>query len=201
MHCPTVVIEFLPPGFSFRAIGTGFSSFNNASKVSGLAVIVLLTYNGCTYTVARHHLPIDTVCVLDIIYKPSMHPWFVWLYWINPLSYALEGLMASELAGRVFPCEGVNLIPSGPAYAGMPASCSGVPGSIGAIVNGSDYLGYLNFSRSHIWRNFGIIWVWWFLFVLISKSSDSHLWSATCSPLTTRLHSGFHHDVHRFIDS
>jgi ATP-binding cassette subfamily G (WHITE) protein 2 (SNQ2) len=60
----------------FRAIGSGFPSFNGASKVSGLAVSVFVTYAG--YLIA----------------KPSMHrerhvygwwraqtAWFVWLYW------------------------------------------------------------------------------------------------------------------------
>jgi hypothetical protein len=49
-------------------IGTGFSTFNNASKVSGLALVALLTYSGCesrrslvtwnadrTFTPIRYH--------------------------------------------------------------------------------------------------------------------------------------------------
>jgi ATP-binding cassette subfamily G (WHITE) protein 2 (SNQ2) len=109
--------------------------------------------------------------LLDIIKKPSMHPWFVWIYWIDPLAYAVEAMMATELHDRVFPCEGYDIIPFGPEYAGLPSSCSGVPGSIGNSVNGSAYLKYLTFDHSHVWRNFGILWVWWFLFVAISKHS------------------------------
>jgi ATP-binding cassette subfamily G (WHITE) protein 2 (SNQ2) len=51
----------------FRAIAAGFRTFNDASKVSGLALSVTVTYAGF------------------LVYKPQMHPWFVWLYWINPL--------------------------------------------------------------------------------------------------------------------
>lgn len=33
-------------------IGTSFSTFNNASKVGGLTIMVLFTYSGCEYTLA-----------------------------------------------------------------------------------------------------------------------------------------------------
>jgi ABC-type multidrug transport system permease subunit len=32
--------------------------------------------------------------------KPDMHPWFVWIYWINPLSYGFESLMGNEFHDR-----------------------------------------------------------------------------------------------------
>ncbi|KAJ9095227.1 hypothetical protein QFC20_006704 [Naganishia adeliensis] len=131
----------------FRMIGTAFSTFNNASKVSGLAVVVLFTYSGY------------------IVQKPVMKPWFSWIMWIDPLYYAVEGMLATELRGREFSCEGPNLIPTGPGYAGGPASCAGVGGSIGTSVNGSDYLKFLRFSATTAWRNFGVIWAFWFLFV------------------------------------
>lgn len=99
-----------------------------------------------------------------------MHPWFEWLIYIDPLFYAVEAMMANELEGRNFACQGYNLVPFGPEYAGRPAGCSGVPGSIGATVEGTNYLSYLSFKHKHIWRNFGVIWAYWFLFVLISTS-------------------------------
>lgn len=51
----------------FRMVGAAFPSFDAASKVSGFAVSAYVTYVG--YEIA----------------KPQMHPWFVWIYWINPL--------------------------------------------------------------------------------------------------------------------
>ena len=57
----------------FRLCGAAFPSFDAASKVSGFAIAAIATYTGY------------------MIPKPSMHPWFVWIYWINPLgknSYA-----------------------------------------------------------------------------------------------------------------
>lgn len=105
----------------------------------------------------------------DIVQKPFMKPWFSWLMWIDPLYYAVEGMLGTELKGRDFPCEGPNIIPSGPGYVGGPASCAGVGGAVGTSVNGSDYLKFLRFSATTAWRNFGVIWAFWFLFTAGSK--------------------------------
>lgn len=51
-----------------------------------------------------------------VISKPQMHPWFIWIFWINPLAYAFEALMGNEFAGDVLPCVANNLVPSGPEY-------------------------------------------------------------------------------------
>lgn len=51
----------------FRLCGAAFPNFDAASKVSGFAVAAIATYAGY------------------MIPKPQMHPWFVWIYWINPL--------------------------------------------------------------------------------------------------------------------
>jgi ATP-binding cassette subfamily G (WHITE) protein 2 (SNQ2) len=98
-----------------------------------------------------------------------MKPWLSFLRFVDPLQYAIEAMMGNELGGRSFPCEGPNLIPNGPGYNGGPASCAGVRGSVGTSVNGTDYLRALSFSPSHVWRNFGVIWAFWALFVVASE--------------------------------
>lgn len=133
----------------FRLIGAAFPTFDAASKVSGFAVSAFLTYLGY------------------MIRKPEMHPWFVWIYWINPLSFAFESLMANEFHGQVIPCAANNLVPSGPGYEDNGfAACTGVGGaSPGAsFVTGDQYLSSLSYSHSHLWRNLGILWAWWVLF-------------------------------------
>ncbi|KAK6379538.1 hypothetical protein LTS17_006456 [Exophiala oligosperma] len=137
----------------FRAIGAAFSTFDAASKASGFVIMVTVMYAG--YLIA----------------KPEMHPWFEWIFWINPLSYAFEAIMGNELHNRLLPCVGTNLVPNGPNYTDPQfQSCTGVGGAIsGAVsVTGDAYLGSLSYSHSHIWRNFGIIWTWWLLFVAIT---------------------------------
>ncbi|KAI1628311.1 ABC-2 type transporter-domain-containing protein [Exophiala viscosa] len=123
----------------FRLVGAAFSSFDAASKVSGFAVTALVTYIG-------YQIP-----------KPEMHPWFVWIYWINPMSYGFESLAANEFHDRHIPCFGKYLIPSGQGYDDTYAACAGVRGAeAGAnFVTGDQYLSSLSYSNSHLWRNFG----------------------------------------------
>jgi len=136
-----------------RAIGSLFKTFDGASKVVGLLMMAYFTYNGY------------------MILKPQMHPWFVWIFWINPLSYAFDALLSNEIHGSIVPCVGVNLIPNGPGYTD-PAhqSCAGTAGAYpgATFVLGDNYLKALSYSYDHIWRNFGIVWAWWAFFVAIT---------------------------------
>lgn len=142
----------------FRAIGAAFSTFDGASKVSGFIISATVIYTGF------------------LIPKPDMHPWFVWVYWINPLAYAFDALLSNEFKGKVIPCVGPNLVPSGPGFsADDPAACAGVGGARPGVpyVTGEDYLESLSYGQSHIWRNFGIIWAWWVLFVAVTVVATS----------------------------
>ena len=134
----------------FRLCGAAFPNFDAASKVSGFSVAAIATYAGY------------------MIPKPEMHPWFVWIYWINPLAYAFESLLANELHGTTIPCVGNNIVPLGPGYTDSTyAACTGVRGaSRGATsLKGDQYLQSLSYSESHKWRNMGVLWAWWALFV------------------------------------
>ncbi|KAL6702825.1 hypothetical protein ACN47E_000911 [Coniothyrium glycines] len=134
-----------------RTIGAGFPSFNSASKISGFAITATIVYMG-------YEIP-----------KPAMHPWFVWIYWINPLAYGFESLMANEYQGVDIPCAFDNLIPNYLPQYQNPASqaCAGISGARpGAVqVSGEDYLDSLSYSPSNIWRNVGILFAWWAFFV------------------------------------
>lgn len=135
----------------FRMIGAAFPDFDNASKVSGFSITALILYIG-------YQIP-----------KPAMHPWFVWIYWIDPMAYGFEALLSNEFKDTIIPCAYNNLIPNYlPQYLD-PAhqSCAGVAGAPpGAIsIRGEDYLAGLSYSPSHIWRNVGILFAWWVFFV------------------------------------
>lgn len=137
----------------FRMIGSAFSTFDAASKVSGFAIAAVVIYAGY------------------LIPKPSMHPWFVWIYWINPLAYAFESLMANEFSGRIIPCVNNNLVPNGATYTDAAyQACAGVGGATfgTTYVTGENYLASLAYSHSHVWRNVGVLFCWWILFVLIT---------------------------------
>ncbi|KAI2788007.1 ABC multidrug transporter atrF [Penicillium oxalicum] len=134
----------------FRAVGALFKTFDGASKVSGFLIAALIMYTGY------------------MIQKPQMHPWFEWIFWIDPLAYGFEALLSNEFHGKHIDCVGVNLIPQGPGYQNSAhQSCAGVGGALqgNTFVTGDQYLASLSYSHSHLWRNFGINWAWWALFV------------------------------------
>ncbi|KAF4872164.1 Protein SNQ2 [Colletotrichum siamense] len=147
----------------FRSIGASFSTFDGASKASGFIVSATIMY--CGY----------------MIQKGQMHPWFVWLFWINPLAYAFDSLMSTEFYGQLLPCVGNNLVPNGPGYTDANhQSCAGVPGATQGQTSfmGDQYLSALSYSHSHVWRNFGIVWAWWVLFIALTVIFTSRWRSA-----------------------
>jgi hypothetical protein len=101
-----------------------------------------------------------------------MHPWFVWIYWINPLSYGFESLMANEFKGTIIPCAYNNLVPNYlPQYLDPShQACAGVAGARpgATFVTGEDYLASLSYSPSNIWRNVGILFAWWAFFIAMT---------------------------------
>ncbi|CAG7560608.1 unnamed protein product [Fusarium equiseti] len=135
----------------YRFVGAAFPTFDAATKVSGLATATLFVYMGY------------------MIVKPEMHPWFSWIFWLNPMAYAFDALLSNEFHGQTIPCVGPYLVPNGPGYMDGQGgqACAGVGGALpGATsVTGEQYLNHMSFGRSHIWRNFGIICAWWILFV------------------------------------
>ncbi|KAF5697499.1 ATPase, partial [Fusarium mundagurra] len=137
----------------FRAIGAAFTNFDAASKASGFTITFTVVYSGY------------------LIQKPAMHDWFVWLFWINPIAYGFDSLLSNEFHGKIIPCVGHSLVPSGPGFNDSNhQACAGVGGAkVGQnFVTGEDYLSSLSYAKSHMWRNVGIIWAWWVLFVAVT---------------------------------
>lgn len=99
-----------------------------------------------------------------------MHPWLKWLIWINPVQYAFEALMANEFSGLQIQCEPPYVVPNGPSAIPTHQSCAiqgSTPDSL--IVDGSKYIKTAyTYSRSHLWRNFGIITGWFLFFVFLT---------------------------------
>ncbi|KAI5362170.1 Putative ABC transporter-like, ATP-binding domain, ABC-2 type transporter, ABC-transporter [Septoria linicola] len=120
----------------FRAVGAGFPTFDAATKISGLSFVALFMYMGY------------------MIIKPEMHPWFVWIYWINPMAYSYEALIGNEFHDTIIPCAGPNLIPNGPGYGDGGKACVGVTGArLGAdSLTGDEYLAGLPYNHNHISR-------------------------------------------------
>jgi ATP-binding cassette subfamily G (WHITE) protein 2 (SNQ2) len=92
------------------------------------------------------------------------------LRWINPIQYGFEGLLANEFAGLSIQCVPPFIVPQIPGAQEQYQSCAlqgNTPGSL--TVQGSDYIQVaFQYSRSHLWRNFGIICAFFIFFVALT---------------------------------
>lgn len=99
-----------------------------------------------------------------------MHPWLKWLIWINPVQYAFEGIMANEFYNLDIQCVPPSIVPDGPGAQSGHQTCA-IQGSTPdqLTVQGADYIKTAyTYSRSHLWRNFGIIIAWFVFFVVLT---------------------------------
>ncbi|KAH8684346.1 putative ABC multidrug transporter [Tricladium varicosporioides] len=136
----------------FRFIAAINKHEATAMSIVGVLILPLVMYTGY------------------VIPTTSMHPWFKWITYINPLSYAFEALMANEFHAREVPCS--NLIPIGPWYQNISSTnqvcpvTGSVPGS--TFVSGDRYIAAsFDYYHSHLWRNFAIL-VAFFVFFLVA---------------------------------
>ncbi|KAH2041402.1 hypothetical protein KXW51_000925 [Aspergillus fumigatus] len=136
----------------FRALGAVSASLDVATRLTGVAIQALVVYTGY------------------LIPPWKMHPWFKWLIWINPVQYAFEAIMANEFYNLDIQCVRPNIVPDGPNAQPGHQSCA-VQGSTPnqLVVQGSSYIKTaFTYSRSHLWRNFGIIIAWFIFFVALT---------------------------------
>lgn len=90
--------------------------------------------------------------------------------WINPLQYGFEGLLANEFTGLEMQCIPPYIVPQIPGAEEQYQSCAlqgNTPGSL--TVQGSEYIQIaFQYSRTHLWRNFGIICAFFIFFVALT---------------------------------
>ncbi|KAF7594206.1 hypothetical protein BBP40_009910 [Aspergillus hancockii] len=136
----------------FRTIGALCGSLDIATRITGVAIQALIVYTGY------------------LIPPWKMHPWLKWLIWINPVQYAFEGVMSNEFYNMDIQCEPPSIVPDGPNASPGHQTCA-IQGSSSnqLVVQGSDYIKTaFTYSRSHLWRNFGIIIAWFIFFVALT---------------------------------
>ncbi|MCJ1400134.1 hypothetical protein MMC11_003338 [Xylographa trunciseda] len=136
----------------FRAVGAWVPSLDVATRITGVAIQALVVYTGY------------------LIPPTKMHPWFKWLMYINPIGYAFEAVMVNEFNFLDIVCQVPYLVPQGPGAAPQYQSCTiqgSQPGQ--TSVNGSAYLETaFTYSRTHLWRNVGILFAFWLFFVALT---------------------------------
>ncbi|KAJ2686623.1 ATP-binding cassette transporter snq2, partial [Coemansia spiralis] len=136
----------------FRLVGNVSPNVDVAHTVSGISLLLMILNTG-------------------YLQPPnSMHGWFVWIYWINPLAYGFKALMSNEFRNLEFRCAGPNLVPSGPGFDSIDNQvCTlqgAVPGQL--YVRGRDYLaaGYQFYIQDQ-WKDFAAVLAFWILFVVL----------------------------------
>ncbi|XDG02326.1 hypothetical protein ABKA04_001941 [Annulohypoxylon sp. FPYF3050] len=139
----------------YRMFASLSPEINTAVRFSSLALNLLVIYTG--YVLPKTQLLNDYI-------------WFGWLYWVNPISYSFEAVLTNELSNRIMECAPQQLVPQGPGvlpeYQGCALSGS-KPNS--RVVAGSDYLETaLSYSRSNLWRNFGVVIAFMVLYIIIT---------------------------------
>lgn len=136
----------------FRSLAAWCPTLDEATRFTGVSLQILIVYTGY------------------LIPPSSMRVWFSWLRRINWIQYGFECLMANEFTGLQLVCVGPNLVPQGPGTSPQFQSCTlagSQPGQ--TVVEGAAYIETaFQYSRSHLWRNFGILWVFFAFFVALA---------------------------------
>lgn len=139
----------------YRMFAAISPSIDDAVRFSGITFNLLLIFTG--YAISKPTLL-------------SKKIWFGWFYWINPVSYAFEGVISNELSSRHMQCAPSQLVPQGPSIMPENQGCA-VPGSAAgaATVSGADYLATnYDYHRSNLWRNWAVLIAFSVLYILVT---------------------------------
>ncbi|KAJ9614719.1 ATP-binding cassette transporter snq2 [Knufia peltigerae] len=139
----------------YRMFASLSPSIDDAVRFSGTALNLLLIFVG--YTIPMRTLTSDVI-------------WFGWLYYVNPVAYAYEAVLTNEFSDRTMKCSPSNLVPQGPNVDPAYQGCSLTGATVGSnTVNGAAYAKQsFGYSRSHLWRNFGVLIAFTVLYVLVT---------------------------------
>ncbi|KAK6202856.1 ABC-2 type transporter-domain-containing protein [Scheffersomyces amazonensis] len=139
----------------FQAVASLNKTVASANAFAGTLILAVLMYSSFT------------------LQRPSMHDYFKWISYINPILYAFEAVISTEFHGRKMECDGNYLTPGGPGYDNL-ASGTQVCAFKGSVlgqtwVSGDEYLKVaFTYSFSHVWRNLGIIIAFLIFFVFVN---------------------------------
>ena len=139
----------------YRMFAALSPTIDDAVRFAGTAFNLLVIFTG--YVIAKPQLVGQKI-------------WFGWLYYINPFTYAFEAVLTNEFDGRVMQCAPEQLIPSGPGIDPQYQGCAITGARAGTpTVTGPQYLSSsFQYTRSHLWRNFGVIIAFTVLYILIT---------------------------------
>ncbi|KAL4926440.1 ABC drug exporter AtrF [Aspergillus undulatus] len=139
----------------YRMFAALSPTIDDAVRFSGIALNVLVLFVG--YVIPKQGLIDGSI-------------WFGWLFYVNPLSYSYEAVLSNEFSDRVMDCDPSMLVPQGPGVDPQYQGCALTGSQLGSTtVTGADYLNTtFQFTRSHMWRNFGVVIAFTVLYLLVT---------------------------------
>ncbi|PYH33974.1 uncharacterized protein BO87DRAFT_436541 [Aspergillus neoniger CBS 115656] len=121
-------------------------------------VLIVFAYYTAVQSLFRSAIPVGLLYSGFGPGRPTQHRWGSWLRRASPSPYALEALMGNEFTGINLTCSESEMV----LITGSLKAHDPVAGSVYLV----DYFGY---TRDHLWRNFGIIMVLWFLYTVLGS--------------------------------
>jgi len=139
----------------YRMFASLSPEIDTAVRFSGVALNLLLIYTG--YVIPKTQLL-------------SKYIWFGWIFYINPVAYSFEAVLTNEFAFRTMECAPEQLVPQGPgvnpAYQGC--ALAGARVDAAAVQGEAYYSTQFNYTRSHLWRNFGVLIAFTVLYLIVT---------------------------------
>ena len=139
----------------YRMFAALSPTIDDAVRFSGIALNVLILFVG--YVIPKQSLIDGSI-------------WFGWLFYVNPLSYSYESVLSNEFADRTMNCAPSQLVPQGPGVDPRYQGCALTGSRLGETsVGGAQYLDTtFQFTRHHLWRNFGVVIAFTVLYLLVT---------------------------------
>ncbi|OQE21726.1 hypothetical protein PENSTE_c011G08630 [Penicillium steckii] len=139
----------------YRMFAALSPTIDDAVRFAGIALNLLILFVG--YVIPKQTLISDSI-------------WFGWLFYVNPISYSYEAVLTNEFTGRTMECAPSQLVPQGPGVDPNHQGCALTGSSPGmTTVEGTQYLtANFEFTRSHLWRNFGVVIAFTVLYLLVT---------------------------------
>ncbi|EGC32790.1 hypothetical protein DICPUDRAFT_155216 [Dictyostelium purpureum] len=140
----------------YRWFGVLTPSIYIAQNGVNILIVSLFTYSGYLVPLSK------------------MHPWFKWIYWVNPFAYCFNALMQNEFKGMNFDCSQMS-IPystvngsttySDAAYRACPTAAA-LPGEMS--FSGESYIDYSLSVKASLSLNVIVVYLFWLLSVFLN---------------------------------
>ncbi|KAI2673433.1 hypothetical protein DTO027I6_9237 [Penicillium roqueforti] len=139
----------------YRMFAALSPTIDDAVRFGGIALNLLIIFVG--YVIPKQTLIKDSI-------------WFGWLFYVNPIAYSYEAVLTNEFSDRTMQCNPSQLVPQGPGVDSNHQGCALTGSELGeSSVTGAQYLtANFEFTRSHLWRNFGVVIAFTVLYLLVT---------------------------------